>query len=246
LDQALALQQRKHDKLVTLKKAMLQKMFPKNGATIPEIRFKGFDGNWESQKLGDITQSIQNNSLSREKLNYTSGEAKNIHYGDILVRFGETLDPSKPYVPFITDIDSVIKLRTNRLQSGDVIIADAAEDFSVGKCTELINVNSRVVVAGLHTIAIRPTLNFAPAFLGYFMNSSAYHGQLLPLMQGTKVLSISKTALKETRIFFPKSFEEQQKIGSYFQKLNKLINKQATQIKKLKQIKSACLERMFV
>ena len=83
------------------------------------------------------------------------------------------------------------------------MIADAAEDETVGKCTEVQNLGSQIVLAGLHTIALRPLAPFAPFYLGYFFNSDAFHNQLLSIMQGTKVLSISKTSIRRTKIFFP-------------------------------------------
>ena len=246
LDRMIGLHQRKHDKLVTLKQAMLQKMFPQDGATTPEIRFKGFEGDWTERKLGDATLPISSNTLSRADLNYKSGPAKNIHYGDILVRFGEVLNANRSDVPFITSHDTNDGLKSLRLQDGDIIIADAAEDEAVGKCTELFNVGDTAVVAGLHTIATRPTMPFAAFYLGYFMNSHSYHDQLLPLMQGTKVLSVSRRTLHDTILRFPRDTKEQQNIGSYFYKLDHLISKHATQLEKLKNIKSACLEKMFV
>ncbi|MGU3628720.1 restriction endonuclease subunit S [Comamonas sp. C24C] len=243
----LALQhQRKHDKLVTLKQAMLKKMFPQKGATTPEIRFSGFTDDWKSELIGNVTQPISNNTLSRAHLNYKSGFAKNVHYGDILVKFGEVLDAGNPDLPFISHVQSAGNFASSKLQDGDVIIADAAEDATVGKSSELVNVGDRVVLAGLHTIALRPSIRFASAFLGYFMNSNVFHDQLLPLMQGTKVLSISRSALKETLLVFPIDLAEQQKIGTYFRNLDKLITQHSTQLEKLKQIRSAFLEKMFV
>jgi type I restriction enzyme S subunit len=246
LDSLLALHQRKHDKLVTLKKAMLQKMFPQSGATTPEIRFKGFSGDWAERNLGDAMENLANNALSRANLNYRSGLARNVHYGDILVRFGEILDAQGDDVPFVTDDETASKLAPSKLANGDIVLADAAEDEMVGKCTEVQNVGNQVVLAGLHTIPLRPLLHFAPYYLGYFLNSSTYHDQLLPIMQGTKVLSVSKTAIKQTTICFPTAKDEQQKIGSYFRTLDTLIAQHATQLQKLQQIKSACLEKMFV
>lgn len=246
LDTLIQLHQRKHDKLVTLKQAMLQKMFPQDGAITPEIRFHGFNEDWEREKLGSITQPISNNSLPRENLNYKSGFAKNIHYGDILVKFGEVIDITTDELPFITDAKFNVKLMASKLQDGDIIIADAAEDSSVGKCSEIFGVGNTIVLAGLHTIALRPLLSFAPAYLGYFMNSHSFHDQLMSLMQGTKVLSISKSAIKNTYILFPKDIREQQKIGTYFRKLDELIANHAIQLEKLKQLKSACLAKMFV
>lgn len=246
LDRMLELHQRKHDKLLKLKKAMLQKMFPKSGSTTPEIRFRGFEGGWKVRRLGDITLPLANNALSRENLNNKSGLAKNIHYGDILVKFGEVIEANTNGLPFISNPHFIDKLKPSKLQDGDIILADAAEDSAVGKCTELQNVGNTLIFSGLHTIALRPSISFAPAYLGYFMNSNIFHNQLLPLMQGTKVLSVSKTALKETKILYPLDFMEQKKIGSHFLKLNELIALHATQLGKIKQIKSACLEKMFV
>lgn len=246
LDKLINLHQRKYDKLVNLKKAMLEKMFPKNGANVPEIRFKGFTEPWEEKKFGNTFMHIANNTLSRAELNYNSGLAKNIHYGDVLIKFGEILDVEKDEVPFISDDNLLNKFQAASLQNGDVIIADAAEDESVGKCTELINVGNEVVISGLHTIPVRPTLFFASKYLGYYLNSPTYHNQLLRLMQGTKVLSISKSAIRNTSITFPSDTKEQVKIGSYFQKLDKLILLQQQELEKLKNIKKACLEKMFV
>lgn len=246
LDSLIGLHQHKHDKLVTLKKAMLQKMFPQPGATTPEIRFKGFSGEWAQKKLGEATANVANNTLSRANLNYRSGLARNVHYGDILVRFGEVLDVQSDGVPFVSDDAVVNKLMSSNLENGDIVMADAAEDEMVGKCTEIQNVSDQIVLAGLHTIPLRPLLHFAPFYLGYYLNSNGYHDQLLPIMQGTKVLSISKTAIKQTAICFPVDEAEQQKIGTYFRTLDTLISQHATQLQKLQQIKSACLEKMFV
>mgnify|MGYP002508800320 CR=1 FL=1 len=78
---------------------MLKKLFPQNGKKVPEIRFEGFDGDWEQKKLGEMFCSLQNNTLSRADLSIEQGEAKNIHYGDILVKFGEMI-PGKITSPF--------------------------------------------------------------------------------------------------------------------------------------------------
>ena len=246
LDRLIELHQRKHDKLVTLKKAMLKKMFPQPGVTTPEIRFKGFSGEWDEKKLGDSTTNVTNNTLSRANLNFRSGLARNVHYGDILVQYGEVLDVQKNGIPFISDAAVATKLKSSNLANGDIVVADAAEDEMVGKCTEIQNIGDQIVLAGLHTIALRPLFNFAPFYLGYYLNSDAFHDQLLPIMQGTKVLSISKTAIKHTAICFPIDEAEQQKIGSYFRTLDELISKHTIQLNKLQQIKSACLEKMFV
>lgn len=223
LDHLITLHQRKLDDLKNIKTSMLSKMFPNDGENKPRIRFKGFNDDWEQRKLGDILISLQNNTLSRADLSNEAGVAKNVHYGDVLIKFGEVLDVSKEKLPMISDESVLSKYKSSILQNGDVIVADTAEDSTVGKCSEIAGLNDEVVLSGLHTIPYRPIEKFASGYLGYYLNSSAYHNHLIPLMQGIKVTSISKSAMQDTDIVYPKSVEEQGKIGDYFQSLDHLI-----------------------
>ena len=246
LDHLITLHQRKCDETKKLKKYMLQKMFPQNGANVPEIRFDGFTDAWEQRKLGETFYSLQNNTLSRAELSLENGVAKNVHYGDILVRFGEVLDVEKELLPMIVDESVVAKYRNSFLQNGDIVIADTAEDKTVGKCSEIAGLVDEKVIAGLHTIPCRPLFNFASGYLGFYMNSDAYHRQLLPLMQGIKVTSISKSALQDTEIQYPGSLEEQEKIGAYFARLDHLITLHQRKCDGLKKIRKFMLQNMFV
>lgn len=212
---------------------------------IPQIRFKEFDENWEGKEFKEIFSNIPNNTLSRAQLNYQTGLFKNVHYGDVLIKFGELLDVKNDRIPFISNDALGNKFKLSKLQNGDIIIADTAEDESVGKCTELINVGNENVVSGLHTIPVRPTQHFASKYLGYYLNSSSYHNQLLQLMQGIKVLSISKSALKSTVLVYPPEKLEQSQIGTYFQNLDKLIILQQQKHDKLVTLKKAMLDKMF-
>lgn len=178
---------------------------------------------WEQRKLGEILIGLQNNTLSRADLSNETGVAKNVHYGDVLIKFGEVLDVSKEKLPMISDESILSKYKSSFLQNGDVIVADTAENSTVGKCSEIAGLNDEIVLSGLHTIPYRPIEKFASGYLGYYLNSSAYHNQLIPLMQGIKVTSISKSAMQDTDIVYPKSMEEQGKIGDYFQSLDNLI-----------------------
>ena len=246
LNNLITLHQRKYDKLTNVKKSMLEKMFPKNGSNVPEIRFKGFTEAWEQRKLGEVLISLQNNTLSRADLSSEEGIAKNIHYGDILVKFGEVIDVKTESLPMISDETVIAKYKSSFLQNGDVIVADTAEDETVGKCTEIAGLSDEIVISGLHTIPYRPLQKYAPGYLGYYMNSASFHNQLLPLMQGIKVTSISKTALQNTDILYPKSATEQAAIGTYFRNLDNLITLHQRELEKLKNIKKSCLENMFV
>lgn len=166
---------------------------------------------------------MQNNTLSRADLSYDSGVAMNVHYGDILVKFGEVLDIKSERLPMIVDETVLDKYKSSFLKNGDIIIADTAEDETVGKCTEIAGLSDEYVISGLHTIPYRPLQKFAFGYLGYYMNSTSYHNQLLPLMQGIKVTSISKVSLQNTVIIYPKSKVEQAAIGKYFYNLDNLI-----------------------
>lgn len=246
LDHLITLHQRKYDKLTKVKKSMLEKMFPKNGANVPEIRFKGFTDAWEQRKFKDTFDYMQNNALSRAELSSADGKVMNVHYGDILIKYGEVIDVKKDELTYLLDESLVKKYQTSLLQNGDIIIADAAEDETVGKCSEMAGLTDEIVLSGLHTIPCRPKENFAEGYLGYYMNSGSYHDQLLPLIQGTKISSISKSAIQNTYIMYPKAESEQEQIGAYFKQLDRLITLHQRELEKLKILKKACLEKMFV
>ena len=211
----------------------------------PKIRFKGFTKDWEQRKLGEVLISLQNNTLSRADLSNETGIAKNVHYGDVLIKFGDVLDVSREQLPMIKDEKILDKYKASFLQNGDVIIADTAEDTTVGKCSEIAGLRDEVVLSGLHTIPYRPVEKFATGYLGYYLNSGAYHDQLIPLMQGIKVTSISKSAMQDTDIVYPKSTEEQAMIGSYFQSIDHLITLHQRKCEQTKKLKKYMLQKMF-
>ena len=82
----------------------------------PIIRIKGFDGDWEQRKLGEMLVSLQNNTFSRADLSNEKGVAKNVHYGDVLIKFGEVLDVSKEQLPMITDEKVLTKYKASFLK----------------------------------------------------------------------------------------------------------------------------------
>ena len=246
LDDTIALHQRKLTLLKQLKQTYLKQIFPQNKENMPALRFAGFSEPWKQSKFDEVFSHVQNNSLSRADLNYKSGYAMNIHYGDILIRFGEYLDVSKYQLPMIANKQLVEKYKSSILKDGDIVIADAAEDETVGKCSELRGIEDANILAGLHTIPSRPNWTFAPGYLGYYMNSSAFHDQLLPLIQGTKISSISKSALKKTDIKYPHGKDEQTKIGNLFKQLDDSIALHQSKLEKLMDLKQVLLVKMFV
>ena len=247
LDRLITLHQRKRGRLENIKKAMLEKMFPKNGADVPEVRFAGFTEAWEQREFKNLFKILPNNTLSRAELSFEEGIVKNLHYGDILIKFNEILDSCDKKIPFISRDMNFEKIKNVILKNGDVVIADAAEDEAVGKCTEIFNISqNEQIISGLHTIPCRPNIDFAQGFLGYYMNSNSYHSQLVPLMQGIKVLSLSKSSLQDTLITFPRTKKEQARIGTFFRQLDRLVTLHQRKVALLQNIKKACLEKMFV
>ena len=245
LDNLITLHQRKYDKLVIFKKTMLEKMFPKDGESVPEIRFAGFTDPWEQRKFGDCFEFLKSNTLSRAGLNGENGTARNVHYGDILIKFGDCLDDERSDLPFITDDTVLPKYAGSILREGDVIFADTAEDETAGKCVELRKLPKEPTISGLHTIPARPRFPFGTGYLGHYLNSDAYHRQLLPLMQGIKVISVSKAALQDTQVRFP-GLSEQSAIGAALNEIDSLITLHQRKLELLQNIKKSLLDKMFV
>lgn len=211
----------------------------------PVIRFKGFTDDWEQRKFSEVLEfSVPNNTLSRADLNYKIGVIKNIHYGDILVKFDSIVDINNSNVPFITD-GKIEKFKNYLLQNGDVIIADTAEDETTGKTIEITGITNNFAVSGLHTMVARPNIEFAPKFLGYYLNCKSYRHQLLKLMQGIKVLSLSKNNIAKTNVIFPKKVLEQQKIGMLFDNIDNTIALHQRKLDKTQDLKKTMLTKMF-
>ena len=212
----------------------------------PQIRFEGFTDAWEQRKLDEVFDcTVPNNTLSRAELSYDEGTVLNVHYGDVLIKYGSVLDVQKDDIPRIPhrcreDFNGAL------LQDGDVIIADTAEDETTGKACEIGNLQGSAIVSGLHTMVCRPRNRMALGYLGYYLNSNAYHHQLLPLMQGIKVLSLSRSNIQKTSVSYPSAMKEQQLIASYFSQLDHLITLHQRKLEKLEQIKQAMLHKMFV
>lgn len=212
---------------------------------VPKLRFPGFTEDWEQRKLVDIFEYLQNNTLSRDSLNYKVPNIKNIHYGDILVKFDEILNGDNSDIPFINSDIDLSKYSKSLLADGDIIFSDTAEDDSVGKAIELQNVNEPFILSGLHTIPCRTLIPFGKGYLGSFLNSDAYRIQLKPLVQGIKVSSISKSALKDTTIKYPNKLEEQEKIGTLFSEITALITLHQRKLNNIKLKKKALLQKLF-
>ncbi len=189
---------------------------------------------------------LQNNTFSRDDLIQYGGTVRDIHYGDILVKYGATVNLSSVDVPCIKPEKDISKFSINSyLQNGDIVIADTAEDYSVGKATEIIGSNGIMALSGLHTIPCRPCIEFVPMYLGYYLNSSYFRKQIYPMVQGTKVSSISKSEIAKTEILVPSQLE-QQRVASILYGLDQKIGYEENQINALVHIKSAFLQQLFI
>ena len=165
------------------------------------------------------------------------------HYGDILIKFGAMIDVLNANVPYVNENLNCEKYAM--LTDGDIVIADTAEDDTVGKTVEIINKNGKKTISGLHTIACHPKEKFASKYLGYFMNSNEYHNQLRPYMQGIKVTSISKSNIALTNILIP-CFDEQQKIAECLTVIDDVINNYKETLTAWKELKKGLMQQMFI
>jgi type I restriction enzyme, S subunit len=216
-------------------------------SNVPKLRFKGFSGEWEKNKLGDFLDFYTTNSLSRDCLNYEAGDIKNIHYGDIHMKFSTIVDAQKEIIPFInSDIDTTKIKEESFCRSGDLIIADASEDYNdIGKAIEIENIGESKIVAGLHTILARDNKNLTSRrFKGYMMLNDSTRKQIKILAAGAKVLGISKVNLAKVVVKLP-SLEEQEKIANFLTKVDKIIEKQAQKVSKLEKYKKGMIQKIF-
>ena len=207
------------DKVIELKEKRLaqkqrQKKYLMQQLLNGKKRLPGFSGQWEIKGFNQVFTFGATNTFSRECMCEDSTGIKNIHYGDILVRYGEVLKLSEQEIPsLLSDIGAKI---TTFVDDGDVVIADTAEDLTAGKVVEVQETHGKKVAAGLHTMLCKPIKGcFAPGWLGYYMNSETYHKQLVPYIAGVKVMSISKGNIVKTHILVP-SIEEQTAIVKVF------------------------------
>lgn len=247
IDKQIAATKSKLLQLKEHKRGLMRRLFPTKRKTVPELRFPEFrnDGEWEEHTFSDIFTFISNNTLSRANLNNENGSVKNIHYGDVLIRFRECLNVQNEQLPFISSAQAIERYYKMKLVNGDVIIADTAEDETVGKCTELVGLTNEIIVSGLHTIAIRPNIIFATGYLGFYMNSNSYREQLAQIMQGVKVLSISKTAISQTKLRFPSSISEQEIIAHSLSSINDEIKSYEDKITALELHKKGLMQQLF-
>ena len=196
--------------------------------------------------FGDMMTILQNNTFSRDNLSVGGNGVRNIHYGDVLIKYGAVLDLHSENVPVINAEQDISKFSAlSYLRNGDVVFADTAEDYTVGKSTEIIGAENIAALSGLHTIPCRPQDSFAPMYLGYYFNSDYFKKQLYAMIQGTKVSSISKSEIIKTKIIVP-CLQEQARIASIMSALDDRIDAAKHTTKDLIDLRSGLLQQLFI
>ena len=214
-----------------------------------KLRFKDENGNdypvWEECRFDEKFRILGNNTLSRACLNYTNIGTKNIHYGDILVKYNTCINDELDQIPNINSDINLDKISNdNYLKDGDIIMADTAEDYTVGKTCEIVSCKTKIL-SGLHTIPCRPIQNFAKGYLGYYLNSAEYHDKLIPLITGIKVAAISKKEIKRTIIKYP-IYKEQKKIANLLLLIENKLNLNIKKLELFETYKKGLLQQLFI
>ena len=210
LDTLITLHQRKYEKLVNIKKSMLDKMFPKNGASVPEIRFKGFTDLWEQRKLGEIAVFSKGVGYSKNDL---------CEEGTPIILYGRLYTK---YETCVFDVDTFVKEKAGSVYSkgGEVIVpasGETAEDISIAS----VVVKPGILLGGDLNI-VSPTAEYDSAFLALTISSGATHKYLSSLAQGKSVVHLHNSDIQSVSAKFPTK-REQEKIHLIFGKIDTLI-----------------------
>lgn len=215
------------------------------------VRFQQDDGkafpDWTSRRFAEVFDWVRTNNLSREFLTYDGGAVQNIHYGDIHTKFKANFRQSLETVPYISDTRITKLIADDEFcQIGDVVIADASEDYAdIGKVIEIVEVLPQSLVAGLHTHLARPKPDTVVlGFSGYLLRSTEMRKQIMRIAQGISVLGISKANLEQLIVCLPHP-AEQRKIANFLAALDVKIDVVAAPITQTKAFKQGLLQQTF-
>ena len=235
LDHLITLHQRKYDKLCTVKKSMLDKMFPKPGETEPEIRFEGFTDPWEQRKLGNCGTTY-GGLTGKTKEDFGHGNARFIPYTNV---FDNPLTDTKRLEA--VEIDS----SQNQVAYGDAFFTVSSETpDEVGMSSVWLS-DQEDVYLNSFCFGYRQDSTFDPHYLAYMLRSRSVRSNLTLLAQGISRFNISKNKVMELSVPVPSAVEQEQ-LGQYFTKLDSLITLHQRKLELLRNIKKSLLDRMFV
>ena len=241
LDTLITLHQRKYEKLVNIKKSMLDKMFPKNGASVPEIRFKGFTDLWEQRKLAELTKTI----TTGKSVNSDEGEVSD---GDIGVLKTscvsyDRFNPSESK-PVVKSEQQLVKCA---VEKDSVIVSRMNTPERVGACgyvsTDFPNL---FLPDRLWKLKFQDTVD--TYFVYMMLVSSAYKEKITSMASGTSgsMYNIPKETFLNLQLVIPAKIDEQKQLGRILKKIDSLITLHRRKLEKLQNIKKSCLEKMFV
>jgi len=229
----ITLHQRKLEKLKLAKKALLQKLFPKNGSKFPELRFKGFADAWEQRKLGDIATFSKGNGYSKSDLGSS---------GDPIILYGRLYTN---YETTISNVDTFVELKDKSIisQGGEVIVpasGETAEDISRASVVK----NQGIIIGGdLNVIKANYLLD--PTFLALTISNGEQQKELSKRAQGKSVVHLHNSDLQEVNLTFP-LLNEQKEISTLFEKMDNIITLHQRKLDKLQDVKKGLLQKMFV
>ena len=234
LDNLITLHQRKYDKLTKVKKSMLDKMFPKNGSNVPEIRFKGFSDTWEQRKFGDCVL-IQRGGSPRPIEDYITNDENGVNW----IKIGDVAAGSR----YITSTKEKIKpegvKKSRCVEVGDLILSNS---MSFGR-PYIMQINGCIHDGWLLIRDEKKMFNLE--YLLQLLSSDYMFNQYKALAAGGVVNNLNSELVQSTIAMIP-SLPEQVVIGKFFSKLDNLITLHQRELEKLKNLKKACLEKMFV
>ena len=232
-DELITLHQRKLDNFKLKKKALLQKLFPKNGERYPELRFPGFTDAWEQRKLGDIATFSKGNGYSKSDLAPSGNPI--ILYGRLYTNYETT----------ISNVDTFVELKDKSVlsQGGEVIVpasGETAEDISRASVVK----NQGIIIGGdLNVIKANHLLN--PTFLALTISNGGQQKELSKRAQGKSVVHLHNSDLQEVNLIFP-LLNEQKEISTLFEKMDNIITLHQRKLDHLQLQKKALLQQMFV
>ena len=239
IDHLITLHQRKFEKLTNVKKSMLEKMFPQNGSSYPEIRFKGFTDPWEQRKLGDISE------IKTGPFGSTLHADDYVSDGTPIITTEHfktgALPRSKNGLPQVSDSDYK-RLTAYTLDDGDIVFSRVG---SVDINALITPFQSNWLFSG-RVLRVRPQTDISSKFLHTRLETESIKTDIRTRAVGQTMPSINTEILKITPLVLPSSAAEQEQIGSYFAALDNLITLHQRELEKLQNIKKSMLEKMFV
>ena len=238
LDHLITLHQRKYDKLQVLKKAMLEKMFPKNGCSVPEIRFKGFTDAWEQRKLATMCEKFTDGDWIEAKDQSDAG-IRLVQTGNIgIAEYLDKLNNKK----WISE-ETFERLHCEEVYPNDILISRLPEP--AGRACIMPNLGTKMITAVDCTI-VRPSKDVSANFLLQYLSSQSYFDEVNTCLAGGTRQRISRGNLAGFDVPIPLDKTEQDVIGNFLCTLDNLITLHQRELEKLQNIKKSMLEKMFV